>query len=179
MKQHLLLILTLIACLLPSTKAEPPENDSTKNAANTIAHIGTDKGFGAQLYIIEDQNFFKNWNKPAKTIPIPAVNTVKRNAPVFIVVLFAGAGADEKNLCDVSYSVLITAPDGRKYEEIIDADCWKKLPPPAAKQIQLCRAYIGIKISDKDPSGRYTARAIVSDHIKSAKVELTQYFDVD
>jgi hypothetical protein len=180
MKQHLLIIATLIACLLPAVNfAESSQSIGVTSATNELTHIGTDKGFGAQLWIIEDQAFFKNWNKPSKGVRLPNVNRAKRGVPVFAIILFAGPGANEKNLCDVSYYLLITTPDGKKYGETLDGDCWKNLPPPAAGQIQLSSSYVGTRIEDKYPSGRYIVKAIVYDRVKDAKVELTQYFDVD
>lgn len=142
-------------------------------------NIGVDKGFGADLWIIEDTAFFTNWNKPSEGIEFAPVNRAKRNKPVFTIITFGGPGVNEKKLCNVSYYLLVTTPDGKKYGETLDGDCWKNLPPPAPGQIQLSRQSMKINIEDTDPSGRYIVKAIVYDRVKDAKVELTQYFDVD
>ncbi len=166
----------ILACCLVLTGYGKSDETNKENLKEP--NIGQNKGFGAQLWIVDDPDFFERWNTPSEGIGFQPVNKATRGAPVFVIVTFAGPGSDEKNLCDITLDLLIENPEGEPYGEIKEGNCWKELPPPEEGQIQLSQANMGIVIEDKDPSGRYTVKAVVHDRIKDAKIELLQYFDV-
>lgn len=141
-------------------------------------NVGTNKGFGAQLWIVDDPQFFERWNKPSEGFDFNSVNKAKRGVPVFIIILFANPGSNSKKLSDISCDLLVTDPSGKTYGELKDGNCWRMKSSPPEGKIQLGIDYMAVIIEEGDLNGRYTVKAVVHDHVKNAKIKLRQYFDV-
>jgi hypothetical protein len=141
-------------------------------------NIKSDKGFGAQLLITDDKDYLEKWKDPAEPFQLRTVNFALRGQPVFILIIFANPGVDEKGMCDIVVDFKITRPDGTISRDMKDSDCWRNMLPPPAGNIQLGKTSIGIGIDDKDLAGRWKVEAVVKDGIKNAAVQLFNYFDV-
>jgi len=164
----IILLLTVSIAIAQNSTSSSPEKPNIKSSG----------GFGAQLWLTDDPDFYKNWNKPTPGYKLRTVNNALRGKPIFPVVIFAGPGTNEKNLCDVIVSIVVKTPDGKIYGELPNGNCWQNLPPPPEGNLQISNASMGIVIEEKDPSGRYTVEATVKDKVKNVELYLKQYFDV-
>lgn len=168
-------ILIAIYLLLTISIAVAQESTSSSLEKPNIKSSG---GFGAQLWLTDDPDFYKNWNKPTAGYKFSTVNNAIRGKPIFLIIYFAGPGTNEKNLCDVIVSIVVKTPDGKIYGELPNGNCWQNLPAPPKGNIQISNASMGIVIEEKDSSGRYTVEATVKDKVKNVELHLKQYFDV-
>jgi len=148
------------------------DGELTENTEN----IKAEKGFGAQLWLIDDEKFFDDWLKP-ETPRIRPVKSIKRNKPIFAIVLFVNPGLNEKNYANVTCDVLIKDPNGNVYEDAKDIEVWQNKPMHAKNQVQLAVSNVGIIIEDDDPLGKYAVEAIVKDNIKNVRLPLYQEFE--
>ena len=135
-------------------------------------------GFGAQLWLIDDERFFTEWKKSTPGVNINPVRRAVRGKPLFAVIVFAGAGGSN-GLCNVTGDIIVQTPDGKKYGDIKDANFWQKLPPPESGQLQLGVDYLGIVIEKKDPAGKYAVKATVADKITGTVLTLATDFFVE
>jgi len=142
-------------------------------------NVKVNSGFGAQLWLTDDTNFFKKWNVPSPGFTFRKVNIAKRGEPILVVMFIANPGVNAKGLCDVTCDITVRAPDGAIYGEKKNMNCWKDLPAPPSGDIQVTQGTMGIKIEDKDKAGRYTVEANIRDNVKGAPILLEQYFDVE
>ena len=152
-----------------------------ENGTNIVesAVMKAKNGFGAQIWLIDDERFFDEWNKPMPGVEVKPVKRATRGKPIFAVILFAGSAGGSNGLCNVTGDIVVRRPDGKKYGDITDANFWQKLPPPETCQLQLGVQYLGIRIETKDPSGKYTVKATVVDKITGTVLRLATDFVVD
>lgn len=141
-------------------------------------NVKSDKGFGAQLLITDDKDYLEKWQTPTEGFYLHTVNSAVRGEPVFILIIFANPGVDEKGLCDIVADLKVTRPDGTVSSDRKDSDCWRNMPPPPAGNIQMAKTSLGIVIEEGDPAGRWKIEAVVKDRVKDAAVRLSNYFDV-
>jgi len=151
--------------------AQMPTTDQNNVKAN--------KGFGAQLWLTDDTDFFKKWNTPSPVFTFSKVNVAKRGQPILVVIFITNPGVNAQGLADVTCDITVRAPNGTIYGEQKNMDCWKNLPAPPTGDIQTTQGTMGIKIEDKDMAGRYTVDVKITDNVKEAPILLEQYFDVD
>ncbi len=163
------------------TQADDDASTLKKNGTNDAdsSAMKTKNGFGAQLWLIDDQRFFEEWNKPTPGVEIKPVNRAARGKPLSAVIIFTGATAGTNGLCDVTGSITVRKPDGDKYGDITGANFWRELPPPKAGELQLGVQSLGMIIEDQDPAGTYTVDATVVDNIAGTALTLTTEFVVD
>jgi len=133
-------------------------------------NLKSSKGFGAQLWVIDDARFFDQWNRPETPI-IPMTRTAVRNEPVYIIILFLNPGLDSDSLADVTADITIRGPDGSVYGEFHDLEVWQRPYHAPQNAIQLAAGSLAIEIEDRDMLGWYTVKATVKDRKK--KVNLT------
>ena len=132
-------------------------------------------GFGAHLIIVEDpKGFIEEWSKP-QTPNIKPVTDVKRGKVIGAFVLFAGCKPDSAGVCNSEVDYVVIKPDGSLYAERKGQPLWNEQAPPA-KNIQLSKAILGIRMEPKDPAGEYKVRARVSDLNASITFELETKF---
>jgi len=178
-------VLTIILIVaLQSVVAAQAGSDATgwkKNGENIVqsSAMKAKNGFGAQIWLIDDEQFFTDWEKPTAGVRIKPVSHATRDKPIFAVIVFTGSVAGSNGLCNVTGDIIVRKPDGKKYGEITDSNFWQKLPPPRSGQLQLGVSYLGIAIEKKDPSGKYTAEATVVDKITGTALTLNTEFLVD
>ena len=177
-------ILILIACInghgfIPNNFIEKKDGwlIDGKIAPND-EHVKSINGFGAQLWIIEDQEFFEKWNIPSDTVKINNVYKAKRGKPVFVIILFGNPGVDEKGKAQIEGSIKIKTAEGKIYGEVQNANIWRDLPAPKKNSLGLSVDYMGIVIEPTDPSGIYRVETTVHDKIKNVKLNLKTHFEV-
>ncbi|MEI6072661.1 MAG: hypothetical protein WCS31_12765 [Verrucomicrobiae bacterium] len=142
-------------------------------------HMKSKNGFGAQLFLTESAQFFKDWNKPET----PSLTTLKnnkahRNVPLFSAVLFVDPGTDSNGSVDVTYDIVIRKPDGSIYGAQKDFVGLKGKCVVPAHALQLAQERMGIQIDSQDPSGTYTVEITVRDHMKKVELPLKATFEV-
>ena len=178
MKRLLGYILAIVAVLIlqpaqaqthPTSETPPAKEDNVKAS----------KGFGAQLWLTDDAEFFTNWNKESAGVLIRSTETATIGKPIFSVIIFANPGADSNGLCNVTGDIIVKKPDGSVYGDTIDANFWRNLPPPSIGQLQLAVDYLGIAIEENDPFGTYTVEAKVIDQINDITITLHKSFQVN
>jgi len=149
-----------------------------KPAADT-SNMKSKKGFGAQLYLTQNAQFFDDWNKPGTpNLTELKNNRVRRKAPLFSAILFVDPGTDSKGSVDVTYDIVIRKPDGSIYGEQQDFVGLKGRSVVPAHSLQLAKERMGIQIDSQDPSGTYTVEITVHDHIKKVELPLKATFEV-
>jgi hypothetical protein len=171
----LLLILSLLLCPLavnarfladgkPSTEQKP--------------HIKTLNGFKAQLWLIDDLSFFKNWKIPSDGVVLNPTNSAKKDKEIYAIIVFSNPGSNKDKLCNISCDMAVVNPDGTIYGEAKDQECWENKPAPPKDLLELGVFYLGIIIRSNEQTGRYKIQAAVNDKIKKTIIKLEQYFDV-
>jgi hypothetical protein len=155
------------------------ENSQDGARKATADNIKSEKGFGAQLLITDDKDYLEKWKTPTDGFYLHTVNSAVRGQPIFILIIFANPGINEKGFCDIGADIKITRPDGTISRDLKDSDCWRNMPPPPVGNIQLGKTSIGILIDEKDLAGRWKIEAVVKDEVKKAAVQLSNYFDVE
>ena len=132
-------------------------------------------GFGAHLIIVEDpKGFIEEWSKP-QTPNIKPVRDVKRGKVIGAFVLFAGCKPDSVGICNSEVDYVVIKPDGNVYAERKGQPLWNEQAPPA-KNIQLSKAILGIRMEPEDPAGEYKVRAKGSDLNAGITFELETKF---
>lgn len=134
-------------------------------------NVKSKNGFGAQVWVINDASFFKNWEDP-ETPHVPVAKTAHRNKPVFIIFLFINPGVDKDLNADVLADVTISGPDGKVYGQFKNMDLWHGPYEAPVDSIQLAFSQITLIIEDADILGTYTITATVKDAIKNIAVDL-------
>jgi hypothetical protein len=137
----------------------------------------SEKGFGAQLCLIEDQSFFDRWNNPDDTVTIPKTVSPKRGKPVFAVILFRNPGVKD-SLCAVTGEITVYDPNGAIFGQEKMMNIWNNRKPLPSGQTGLSEDYMGITIEPKDPNGVYRVQAILFDAVKKATVRLETKIEV-
>lgn len=138
-------------------------------------NIKSSKGFGAQLWVIDDERFFDDWNRPE--IPtIPVTRTAVRYEPVYVIILFLNPGLGNDSLADVTADITIRGPDGGVYGEFHDIEVWKRPYLAPQNSIQLAAGTLAIEIEEQDLLGRYTVEATVKDWKKNVSLRLQTSF---
>ncbi len=178
----IIIIIAVFLAVVPVASGEEEwawRENGQDGAQKAVAdNIKSEKGFGAQLLITDDKDYLEKWKTPTDGFYLHTVNSAVRGQPVFILIIFANPGVDEKGLCDINVDIKITRPDGTVSSDTKDSDCWRNMPPPPIGNIQLGKTSIGIVIEEKDPAGRWKVEAVVKDGIKNAAVRLFNHFDV-
>lgn len=173
----LLLLITLSVSPVLGQEANSWRKDG--KAANETANMKSKDGFGAQLFLTEDAQFFQNWHKPET----PRLTTLekdkaRRNVPIFTVILFVDPGTDASGAADVTCDIVVRKPDGTVYGEQKDMAGWRGNYIVPAHNLQLSAGRMGIRIEPQDPSGIYTVEAIVRDNIKKIELPLKTSFEI-
>ena len=138
-------------------------------------NIKSKNGFGVQTWIINDESFFDDWNKP-ETPNLTFTETAIRNEKVFIIFLFINPGLDEASKANVVADVLIKSPDGKIYGEFTDLEIWQRIYDTPRNSIQLGVAHLGLVIEDGEQLGSYKIEAEVKDRIKNISLKLKTEF---
>lgn len=173
--KRFLLILIILLSFQPFVVSEEEGWFISGGRSPDTENIKTKDGFGAQLWLTNDEKFFDSWNKP-ETPRLTILKSTKRNEPVFVIILFINPGVNEKGKTDVTFDVSVKKPDGSIYADFKDLEVWQEKPALAKNQIQLAAKHIGIGIENEDPLGKYTIEVLVKDNIK--KVELPLYHEL-
>ncbi len=175
----------------PPAPPVPPTQDAVRTQGAAISRVrrlirdvqsNTDNikasgSFGAQLYLIDDNNFFQDWRKP-ETPSITPVDLALRGQPVFTAIIFYGEAHDTGGLANVNYDVTVRRPDGSIYEKRDSMIGYQALAPTDDRQLQLGRNYLSIVIGEDDPVGIYTVEVLVRDKVSRVELPLKQTFVV-
>lgn len=145
-----------------------------KSAPDTD-NVKSMNGFGAQMWIINDESFFDDWNKP-ETPNLTFTETAIRNKKVFIIFLFINPGLDEQLKANVVADVLIKDPSGKVYGNFTDLEIWQRTYDTPRNSIQLGVAHLGLLIEDGEQLGTYKIEAAVKDRIKNVALKLNTEF---
>ena len=161
------------------------------SVANAVAHerrlvrdvqqntdnIKSKGDFGAQLWLINDGDFFLNWRKPEIPAIVP-IAIALRGQPVYTPIIFYGPARDAGGLSNVSYDITVRRPDNSVYSQNMGLVGFQNLGPADDKVILLGRNYATITVAEGDPNGLYTVEAVVHDNIGRVDLPLVQHFVV-
>jgi hypothetical protein len=143
----------------------------------TGPNIGTARGFTAQLWITEHEDFFQKFAEGGD-VKFDGTTEVRRGVPVFLTFFITGPGIDTSGAADVTADIVIRKPDGSVYFEGKDAPCWGGKYQYSPESTQVADAKIKLRIETGDPAGKYSIEAIVHDKIKKVDLTLKKTFDV-
>ena len=138
-------------------------------------NIKSKNGFGAQLWIINDESFFDAWNKP-ETPRVPITKTAIRNKPVVIIIFFINPGLDQESKANVVADITIKSPDGKVYGNFNDIEIWQRIYSAPRNAIQLAIGNLDVKIEEGEQLGIYKVEAKIKDKIKNITLELKTDF---
>ncbi len=170
---------------IPATAAASklPNNVNTVRRLVQEVRENTDniqsKGeFGAQLWLVQGQEFFEDWRKPG-TPGIDPVTIVPRGQTISTVVILNGAARDNKGLCNVHYDLVVKRPNGTIYNRRDDLIGWQDLAPATGRPLMLGRDFVAINLGPDDPAGIYSVEATVRDNVGRQDLTLRQTFVVE
>ena len=133
--------------------------------------------FGAQLILVGDeQELFKRWAIPSKTVDINTIDTVKVNGFTNAFVIFSGCKPNKKGNCNVSMRFRVTQPDGKVYADTPPMEVWLNKPVPKGKSLELSVEYLKVRIDPKDQLGRYIIYTQVRDNNTGTVLQLQAPF---
>jgi len=135
-------------------------------------------GFGAMLFMTEDERMFADWDKPGVPHFTP-VSVARRGVPICTVVIFVGGGLKTDGKAAVTFDVVIRKPDGSVYGKEKDLLGVQDKIDSAPGALQLSRDYMCVRIEPKDPVGIYTVEVVVEDHVKKLELRLKRRFTVE
>ncbi len=148
-----------------------------RDLKSTADNIKLQGSFGAQLWLIANEDFFRDWRKP-ETPTIDPIDTAIRGQPLFTVIVFCGPVRDAKGQADVTYDLVVHRPDGTVYDEHKNLPGHQAAAPADERMLILGRSYINITIGPDDPAGKYTLEATVNDGVAKTSLALKKEFVV-
>lgn len=107
------------------------------------------------MWIVNDESFFDNWNKP-----------------LFIIFLFINPGLDQESRANVTADITIKSPDGKIYGEFKDVEIWQRNYIAPRNNIQLAVGNLCVRIENGEQLGTYKVEATIKDKIKNLALEL-------
>ena len=156
--------------------AVPPNlHRLVRDLKTTADNIKAQGNFGAQLWLIANEDFFRDWRKP-ETPTIDPIDSAIRGQPLFTVIVFYGPARDAKGQADVTYDLVVRRPDGTVYDEHKNLPGHQAAAPSDERMLVLGRSYIAINIGPDDPAGKYTVEATVNDGVGKVGVALKKEF---
>ncbi len=174
----LLILQSILFIAIYSTHAHAEFLADGKPSKEPKINVKTLNGFKAQLWLIDDLDFFKRWGKPSKGVILNPINITKKDKEIYAIIIFSNPGANKANLCNISCDMKIINPDGTIYGEAKEQECWINKPPPQKDILGLSVFYLGIIIRNNEQAGTYKIQAIVNDKVKKTMLQLDQTFDV-
>jgi hypothetical protein len=148
-----------------------------RDVQSNTDNIKSKGDFGAQLWLVQGQEFFQDWVKPA-TPSINPISIAPRGENIYTVIIFYGLAHDHADLSNVSYDITVLRPDGAVYSDSKNLIGWQGLAPQESRSLELGRDHIAINIDANDPPGLYTVNVVVRDNISHVDLPLKQTFVV-
>jgi hypothetical protein len=149
-----------------------------RDVQSNTDNIKSQGDFGAQLWLVQGQEFFQDWVKPA-TPNITPVTIVPRGENIYTAIIFYGITHDAAGLANVSYDITVHRPDGSIYSQYKTLIGWQGLAPQQTQTLELGRDHIAVNITESDPAGLYTVDAVVRDNVSRIELPLKQTFVVE
>ena len=132
---------------------------------------------GVNLLLTNKEKEAQNKSKAPSSGGNPdTIDKIKRNEFITALLLFSGCGVDEKGNCDLLVKYKILQPDGKVYADIPVQKAWAG-KPPADNDLQVSKAYIKIRIENKEPLGVYQVMADVVDKVSGESLSLLTKFE--
>lgn len=155
--------------ILFENRLQPADKDSLP------ARVDYEKnGLHLQIALINDHNFFDEWQKPKKP-NIASVGIYRRGDNIFPIIIFSTDSKDENGNADLTYDIKIFRPDGTDYSNFEQLEIWKDAPAP---EMHLVKQPINISIKNSDPLGVYKVHVVVYENNKKINVAFDLSFKV-
>jgi hypothetical protein len=139
---------------LAAQDAPPPAPDNVEAEAGELRII--------HLWSRDPEDFMTAWAGP--TPPnLPTSTRMERNQPIQQFVLYANCTRDTAGECDVTATVMITAPDGSAYGEPLAFEIIKGSATVPPGNIGLAAGGIGLRVEDGEQLGRYRVELKATD----------------
>ncbi len=133
--------------------------------------------FGATLFIVNEKEFFKVWNKPSKSVNIDIVEKIHKGDEVIFPIVFSGCGTGKDGKCKLKGSTLVLAPDGKEYTKVNNMSLFDNKPQPNLA-LNVSQEYIKVIIEPSDKLGTYKVKVRVRDLVKKIDINLQRSFQV-
>ena len=153
------------------------ERRLVRDVQQNTDNIKSKGNFGAQLWVINDGDFFQNWRKPEIPNIVPT-SIVLRGQAAYTPIIFYGPARDDKGLSNVSYDITVRRPDNSVYSQSPGLVGFQNLGPADEKLILLGRNYVTLTLVPGDPNGLWSVEAVVHDNISRVDLSLVQHFVV-
>jgi hypothetical protein len=148
-----------------------------RDVESNTDNIKSKGDFGAQLWLIQNPQFFQDWIKPP-TPSIDPVTIAPRGQNIYTVIIFYGPAHDTAGLSNISYDITVLRPNGSIYSQSKNLIGWQGLAPQESRSLELGRDHIAININPTDPSGLYTVSVLLRDNVSRVELPLKQTFVV-
>lgn len=141
-------------------------------------NVKMENGFGAQLWLTDDQKIFNSWRNSFKLPKLNSIHTTVKNYPIYPFIVITNPGSNEENKNYVSYDIRIIKPDGNTYADIKNKKLWMNQKALPENVQQIAEEYVAIIIEDGDPLGKYSVETTIYDKVKNIKLSLHKDFNV-
>jgi hypothetical protein len=137
----------------------------------------TINGFGAQLLITDNLDFYDDWEEP-ETPHISIAKTVTIGETVIPLVIFVNPHKDDDNCINVTCDVTITQPDGTIAQELPNIPCGSGVFEAPQYNLQLSQSELRWSAENNDPPGEWNFTAIVKDHNRGIEIPLSTTIEI-
>lgn len=133
--------------------------------------------FGAMLLLTtSDEEFFKQWDQPARPGYAPNLKPAPRavrGEKVSALVFFVGCSPDGAGKCALEADFKVVRPDGTIHGDPPPNPLWQATAPPP-RAVQVSRNRLALRFDEADPLGTYQVLVQVRDEVGGVEIELVQ-----
>lgn len=137
----------------------------------------TKDGFGVELFLTDNTNFYKDWAKP-ETPKISIAKTTQIGSTVIPLVIYVNPKTDNNQSINVTCDFTIIRPDGSIAQEIPDVPCGSGEFKAPQYNLQLCQSELRWSADKGDPSGKWNFNVTVKDNNRGVEVPLTTSIEI-
>ena len=137
-------------------------------------------GFRVALLLVDEpEQWDAKWKVRAPDLDLSGIQTLRRNRPAQIVIVFAGCPENAKGYCDVVADFRTVRPDGEAVLNEKDQPFWSGKRSPAGRNIARAATGYTFAVDDSLPAGRYKVETIIKDRVKGIRFKLEREFKVE
>ena len=169
------LLMLIVLCI--GINAGDGWKDKEGNLVKETPWMKSKGDFGVTLFIVNEKEFFKVWNKPSQSVNIDIVEKIHKGDEVIFPIVFSGCGTGKDGKCKLKGSTLVLAPDGKEYAKVNNMSIFDNKPQPNLT-LNVSQEYIKVIIEPSDKLGTYKVKVRVRDVVKKIDINLQRSFQV-
>jgi hypothetical protein len=161
--KHLLLALAALLCVPALSRAAGAPNLEDMPAGALLA----------QAYLVRGADYFDKVKADPK-MAIESVTDGKRGDPLYLAVMFANPAKDATGIARVTWTFVMTYPDGQKVngpKELKGGD--GPMSDAVQKSWVVANQKIQVRLDDKSPVGNYKFEVTVKDMMSGTEFKST------